>query len=90
MKTKVWVRNGYRNIDHERPPRESRELDAFIFEIAGFKPFVKLNGKGWYKMHCNEQEHVTGMLFVTRTLASLSLGEWLNIALDNKFSGNIK
>lgn len=81
--TKIWWRDKYRNVNPEKPPVETRQLDSFLTYNKAAKCFLKGQG-GWYKL-TKEGE----LLFVTRALYLLSLKEWLRIAKDDYFIENL-
>lgn len=83
METKIWVRDNYRNVNPDYPPKETRELDSFLVKNNASKCFFKGQG-GWYK-----QTKKGEFLFVAKALYLLSLKEWLDIALDDNFTHSI-
>lgn len=85
MITEVYYRGTtHHKINPELPPKDVRELDSFTYTNAGCKPFVK-GQCGWYKV-----SRQGSLLFVSRTLYLLSLREWLEIAVNDLFIGNLK
>lgn len=82
--TKIWVRNRYRNVNPEKAPKETRELDSFLYYNDAAKCFMKGQG-GWYKF-----TREGSLLFVARALYLLSLKEWLRIAKDDSFIANMR
>lgn len=79
MRVKIWVREGWMNINPEKAPRESRQLDSFLFYNNAPKCFLKGQG-GWYKITKRNT-----LIFVSRTLYLLSFNEWLEIALNDNY-----
>jgi len=77
MTTRIYVKNSWRNIDPNKPPASSRELDSFLFYNNAPKCFVKTNGY-WFKVR---QDGV--MEKVSRVLYTLPLKDWLKIANEN-------
>lgn len=84
METEIYYRESRRKIDPETLPREVRLLDAFLVANNCPKCFVKLQG-GYYKL-----TRKNTMLYVCRTLQDYSLREWLEIAKNERYIGNIK
>jgi hypothetical protein len=84
METRIWVRNGYKEINPELAPTASRELDSFLWTNNAPKCFLRGQG-GWYKITKENR-----VLFVNRVLYTMSYQEWLKIAIDDKFTANIK
>ena len=83
--TNIPYRNSWRHkIDPDKPPRETRELDGFLWKNQAAKCFLKGQG-GWYKLTRDGR-----LLFVTRALYLLSFKEWLEIAQDDYFIANIQ
>jgi hypothetical protein len=82
MITRILVNKSYRNINPDKWPTTFRELDSFIYHNIFKKPFLKSQG-GVFKLHNNT------LLFVARTLTSLTFQEWLDVATDNRFVGNL-
>ena len=82
VETKIMVRGSYRTIKPSEPPRESRELDSFLYSNNAPKCFLKGQG-GWYKI-----TRESTLLFVSRTLYLLPLIDWLSIAKDDYFIAN--
>jgi hemin uptake protein HemP len=80
--TKIWIRDKYRNINPENPPKETRELDSFLFYNGAAKCFIKAQG-GWYKLTREGK-----LLFVTRALYLMSLNQFLEIAKNDNFIAN--
>lgn len=85
--SEIIIRTPYRDNWHhkvhiDRPPKETRELDGFLWVNGAAKCFMKGQG-GWYKVTRDGR-----LLFVSRTLYLLSLKEWLEIALDDDFIAN--
>ena len=83
IETRIWVRDRYRNVNPDNPPKETRELDSFLYANCGAKCFMKGQG-GWYKI-----TKEGGLSYVTRALYLLPLKDWLNIAKDDYFIPNI-
>jgi len=73
--TKIYVNNGYRNVNPEHSPVSNRVLRSFLIYNNAPDCFVKTSNK-WYKMSKNGR-----LTFVCRTLNDLSLKEWLEEAL---------
>lgn len=84
MTTRIWVRDKYRKVDPDKPPKESRELDSFLFYNDAAKCFMKGQG-GWYKI-----SREGSILFVVRALYLLPLKEWCEIAKNDNFIANIQ
>lgn len=84
IETRIWVRDNYRNVNPDKPPRESRELDSFLWYNDAAKCFLKGQG-GWYKI-----TRQGSILFVARALYLLTLKEWLEVALNDNFIANTK
>lgn len=83
--TRIMYRDNFRHkVNPKKPPKETRELDSFLFFNDAAKCFMKGQG-GWYKF-----TREGSLLFVVRALYLLSLEEWLKIALDDNFTANIK
>ena len=83
MVTKIWHRNGYRKVDPNEPPIDSRMLDMFLDYNNAAKCFVKTNNY-WFKITKDGR-----MLRVVRALYLLPLKEWLKIAKDDNFIPNM-
>lgn len=83
-KVLTWIRGKRKWLDPNEPPKEVRELDMFVWQHIGSKPFVKVQG-GWYKVTRHGQ-----LLFVARTLYLLTLQEWLDIAKNDNFIANFR
>lgn len=84
IETRIWVRNNYRNVDPDRAPSSTRELDSFLWYNNAPKCFLKGQG-GWYKITKDNR-----LLFVNRVLYTMSFKEWLDVALNDNFIANIK
>ena len=84
MTTKIWWRDRYINVKPDTPPRDTRQLDSFLYYNDAAKCFMKGEG-GWYKI-----SRQGSVLFVVRALYLLSLKEWLEIAQDDNFIANVK
>jgi len=76
--TKIWVNNNWKNVDPNKPPISSRELDSFLFYNNAPKCFMKTNGY-WFKI----KKDAT-LIKVGRVLYTLSLQDWLKISLKNE------
>lgn len=78
------MNDSWRNLNPEIPPKSHNELNCFLVWNNAPMCFFKAQGY-WYKL-CKD-----GIpKLVARTLYLLSLKEWLNIALNEKFIGDIK
>jgi hypothetical protein len=84
MRTTIWYKGKARNVHPSEPPKDSRELNSFVYWNGAGKCFVKQSG-GWYKITKDNK-----FLYVERTLYLLSLAEWLEVALDDNFTANIR
>lgn len=83
MITKIIWRDNFRhNVNPNKPPKDTRELDSFLFFNKAAKCFMKGQG-GWYKITKQGT-----LLFVTRTLYLLTLKEWYDIAVNDSFIAN--
>jgi hypothetical protein len=82
VRTKIWVRDKWRNVNADNPPKETRELDSFLYFNDSPKCFLKTQG-GWYKL-----TREGSLLFVARALYLLSFKEWLAIAQNDYFIAN--
>jgi len=82
IRNKIWVRDRWRNVKPDNPPKETRELDSFLYFNDAAKCFLKTQG-GWYKL-----TREGSLLFVSRALYLLSLKEWLKIAKNDSFIAN--
>ena len=84
MNTKVWWNGCRRNVNPDKSPSSIREINVFL--VANNAPMCFFKGSGgWFKL-CKD-----GIpKFVVRTLYLLSLREWLEIAKNDLFTGNIK
>ena len=74
-------------VDWDRAPRSSKELDSFLVQTGQVKCFVKGVG-GWYKIQ--EVDGVACLLYVNRTLYTVSFRDWLEVVKNDKFSSNIR
>jgi len=70
-------------VDPEKPPKDERQLIGFLRWNNAPACFVKTDN-AWRKITKEGQ-----LLYVSRTLYLLSLKDWLEIALDDKFTGYI-
>ena len=85
MNTEIIYRGSFHHkVNPDNPPKETRELDSFLYFNGAVKCFLKGQG-GWYKLMKNG-----GLYFVTKRLSDLPLKEWLKVALDDTFTPNIK
>lgn len=84
LRNTIWYKGRKRTVDFDKPPKDSRELNSFIYWNGGARCFVKQSG-GWYKITKDNN-----FLYVERALYLLSLKEWLEVALNNNFTANIR
>lgn len=82
--TIIWRGSFNHKVNPDKPPKDTRELDSFLFFNDAAKCFLKGQG-GWYKLTRDNK-----LLYVCRTLYLLSLKEWLEIAKNENFIANIK
>lgn len=80
----IWWRGRTITISPDKPPVDTRQLDGFLYWNGAPKCFLKGEG-GWYKL---TKEGT--LLYVVRTLYLLSFREWLEIAMNDNFTANIK
>ena len=83
MVTEIVWRDKIVTVDPNKPPQDERQLLGFLAYNNAPKCFVK-TGNAWRKI-----TREGSMLYVSRTLYLLSLKEWLEIALNDNFTGNI-
>lgn len=76
MKTKIFYKNRFVNVNPKEPPKDSRMLRSFLIYNNARDCFVKTAGK-WFKISKGDN-----LIYVCRTLNHLSLEEWLEKALD--------
>ena len=81
--TKIWWRDRYREVDPEKPPVETRQLDSFLIHNEAPKCFMRGQG-GWYKLTREGELH-----FVVRALYLMALKDWLSIAKNDYFTANL-
>ena len=79
METRIYVKNGWRNVNPTKPPASSRELDSFLLYNNAPKCFVKTNNY-WFKLKPNGK-----MSKVSRVLYTLPLQDWIKIAMNKNY-----
>ena len=82
MQTRIWWRDKYINVNPTRPPKDERQLISFLRYNNAPACFVK-TGNAWRKV-----TKQGSLLYVSRTLYLLSLEEWLETALNDRFTAN--
>lgn len=82
--TRIPWRGNLVNVNYNRPPHDTRQLRGFLLWNNARDCFMRGEG-GWYRLGKDGSIN-----FVCRTLYLLSLKEWLEIALNDKFIANNK
>lgn len=81
--TRIFYRDAYRNVDPEKPPKDTRQLRAFLIANGARDCFLKGEG-GWYKLGTDGS-----LKFFSRALYLYSLEDFLKAAKDDSFIANI-
>lgn len=83
METRIFWRGRYTNVNPTLPPKDERQLISFLRYNNARACFVK-SDNAWRKVT------VDGcLLYVSRTLYTMSLEEWLNVSVDDGFTANV-
>jgi len=82
--TRIFYNDRFQEVDPDSAPSTARQLRSFLLYNNAPAHFVRDVG-GWYKVTRNCE-----MLYVNRVLYTMSYKEWLEVALNDKFTANIK
>jgi hypothetical protein len=83
MVSRIFSNDKYHIIDPDKAPLTLRELDGFLAANTTAKCFLK-SIDGWYKLQGGK------ILFVNRTLYTMSFKDWLEVAKNNNFTPNTR
>jgi hypothetical protein len=78
MITNIYYRNNYINVNVDKPPKDLRQLRAFLLANNTRDCFLKSQG-GYYKLELDNK-----LYFISRVLYLLTLKDWLEIAKNDR------